>query len=149
MKKDKLISVLIPLYNEEESINKLYSELLIVLEKYNYEVIFINDGSTDNSIQIIKEIINKNKNNIYLIDLYKNYGKSAALSEGFKHCKGDFIVTLDADLQDDPEEIHKLYEVISKEGFDLVSGWKKKRNDPPVKLDKNALGYDLTVDLIN
>jgi len=128
MKNNKLISVIIPLYNEEESIEILYSELLINLKGYEFEIIFINDGSFDNSSNIIKNIIKTDK--IHLIELYKNYGKSAALSEGFKYCKGDYVITLDADLQDDPAEIPKLIEVLNTSDFDIISGWKKDRKDP-------------------
>ena len=112
MKNNNLISVIIPVYNEEESINELYLELLDSLSNYEFEIIFINDGSFDNSLDVIKNIIKKS-NNVHLIDLYKNYGKSAALSEGFKYSKGNWIVTLDADLQDDPSEIPKLLELLN------------------------------------
>ena len=128
MKNKDLISILIPLYNEEESIEVLYSEITDSLKEYNYEIIFINDGSSDNSINVIKKIINSN--NIHLIDLYKNYGKSAALSEGFKYCRGDYVVTLDADLQDNPFEIPKLIKSLKESNFDIISGWKKNRKDP-------------------
>ena len=128
MKNNKLISVIIPLYNEEESIETLYSELLSNLKGYEFEIIFINDGSFDNSSNIIKNIIKTDK--IHLIELYKNYGKSAALSEGFEYCKGDYIITLDADLQDDPAEIPKLIQALNTSNFDIISGWKKDRKDP-------------------
>jgi len=128
MKDSNLISIVVPLYNEEKSIKILYSELTSSLEGYNYEIIFINDGSSDKSNDIIKELIDSN--NIYLIELYKNYGKSAALSEGFKYSKGDYIVTLDADLQDDPLEIKKLIQCLSESNFDIISGWKRNRKDP-------------------
>ena len=128
MENNKLISILIPLYNEEGSIKALYLEIINSLENYNFEIIFINDGSLDNSFNIIKDLINKK--NVYLIDLYKNYGKSAALSEGFKYSNGDYIVTLDADLQDSPSEIPKLLNRLINSDFDIISGWKKDRNDP-------------------
>ena len=128
MKDKMLISIIIPLYNEEESIVKLYSELKNSLRGYDFEIIFINDGSSDNSKNIIKNIIQTD--NIHLIDLYKNYGKSAALSEGFKHCKGDYVVTLDGDLQDDPLEIPILLDILKSSKYDIISGWKKDRKDP-------------------
>ena len=127
MKNNKLISIVIPLYNEEESIRTLYSELSNSLAEYNFEIIFINDGSSDNSRSVIKDIIKTD--NIYLVDLYKNYGKSAALSEGFKYCKGDYVVTLDADLQDDPLGIPKLLDILESSQYDIISGWKKNRKE--------------------
>ncbi len=129
MKNNNLVSIIVPLYNEQESIEILYQELLSNLEKHIFEIIFINDGSFDNSSNIIRNIIEKDKN-IHLIELYKNYGKSAALSEGFKYCKGDYIVTLDADLQDDPSEIPELLNILDSNEFDIISGWKKNRKDP-------------------
>ena len=129
MKNNNLVSIIVPLYNEQESIEILYQELLSNLEKHIFEIIFINDGSFDNSSNIIRNIIEKDKN-IHLIELYKNYGKSAALSEGFKYCKGDYIVTLDADLQDDPSEIPELLNILASNEFDIISGWKKNRKDP-------------------
>jgi len=129
MKINNLISIVIPLYNEEESIKVLYSELLLNLNNYNFEVIFINDGSFDKSSSIIKKIITT-ASNIHLIELYKNYGKSTALSEGFKYCKGDYVITLDADLQDDPAEIPELLNILIDSNFDIISGWKKNRKDP-------------------
>ena len=124
MKNDNFISIVVPLYNEEESIKPLYDELLYNLSNYKFEIIFINDGSFDNSSEIIKSIIQTDKN-VHLIELYKNYGKSAALSEGFRYCKGDYIVTLDADLQDNPSEIPSLLDMLSSTEFDIISGWKK------------------------
>ena len=120
MKINYLISIVVPLYNEEESIETLYSELFSSLSGYKFEIIFISDGSFDKSVEIIKNII-KTVENVYLIELYKNYGKSAALSEGFKYCKGDYIVTLDADLQDDPAEIPELLNLIISSDFDIIS----------------------------
>lgn len=131
-KEDKLyISVVIPLLNEEDSLNEL-SELLTInltkIAKQSWEVIFIDDGSTDKSYEIITTICNKNSN-FKSIRFRRNYGKSAALSVGFKRAEGDVIITMDADLQDDPNEIENLVNKIN-EGYDLVSGWKKKRYDP-------------------
>ena len=130
------ISIVIPLLNEEESIPELYAWITQVMQqnKYAYEIIFIDDGSTDNSWKIIKEITEKD-NHIKAIRFLNNYGKSQALHAGFKIAKGNVIITMDADLQDNPEEIPELYDMITKEGYDLVSGWKKKRYD--AKLTKN------------
>jgi glycosyltransferase involved in cell wall biosynthesis len=130
---NKIISVIIPLLDEEESVIELSIALKKVLEamRANYEVIFIDDGSTDSSFQKIKEINHLN-NRFKCIKFKRNYGKSAALSEGFKIAKGDYIITMDADLQDDPEEIPALIQKLN-EGYDLVSGWKKIRLDPFIK----------------
>jgi len=123
------ISVIIPVYNEVESINELYNQLTKALEEYiPYEIIFIDDGSSDDSVEIIKKICELN-NSTNLIQFQRNYGKSAALAEGFKYANGNYIVTMDADLQDDPSEIKNLVNKL-EEGFDLVSGWKKDRKDP-------------------
>lgn len=129
--KRPLISVVIPTYNEQDSLHELSDRLEHVLKKEakgNYEVIFIDDGSDDNTYSVIKEI-NKKNNRFKSIRFRRNYGKSAALSVGFKRAKGAVIITMDADLQDDPDEIPNLMAKI-KDGYDLVSGWKKKRNDP-------------------
>lgn len=129
--KRPLISVVIPTYNEQDSLHELSDRLEHVLKseaKGNYEVIFIDDGSDDNTYSVIKEI-NKRNNRFKSIRFRRNYGKSAALSVGFKRAKGAVIITMDADLQDDPDEIPNLMAKI-KDGYDLVSGWKKKRNDP-------------------
>jgi glycosyltransferase involved in cell wall biosynthesis len=123
------VSVIIPVYNEVESINELYNQLTKALEEYiPYEIIFIDDGSSDDSVEIIKKICELN-NSTNLIQFQRNYGKSAALAEGFKYANGNYIVTMDADLQDDPSEIKNLVNKL-EEGFDLVSGWKKDRKDP-------------------
>lgn len=125
------ISVVIPLLNEEDSLVELSSLLELNLTKISenrWEVIFIDDGSTDKSFKIIETICSKN-NNFKAIRFRRNYGKSAALSVGFKRANGDIIITMDADLQDDPNEISNLVDKIN-EGYDLVSGWKKKRYDP-------------------
>lgn len=130
---NKIISVIIPSYNEEESIVELSIALKKVFERIhaNYEVIFIDDGSNDDSFQKIREV-NRLNNRFKCIKFKRNYGKSAALSEGFKAAKGDIIITMDADLQDDPEEIPSLIQKLNQ-GFDMVSGWKKKRYDPFIK----------------
>jgi len=127
------ISLIIPLYNEEGSINELYSQISTVIKNnnYSYEVLFIDDGSTDDSLNILKQL-NKKDKHIKIISFQKNNGKSAALAEGFRNAIGDVVITMDADLQDDPNEIPKLIESINS-GFDLVSGWKKKRHDPITK----------------
>lgn len=126
-----LISVVIPTFNEEDSLIELSNSLERVLAretKNNYEVIFIDDGSNDSTFSVMREI-NKKNNRFKAIRFRRNYGKSAALSVGFKKAKGAVIITMDADLQDDPLEIPNLMSKI-REGYDLVSGWKKKRNDP-------------------
>ena len=126
------LSIVIPVFNEEESIRELYLQIKDALKvESEYEIIFIDDGSSDNSKKNINALINQDSN-VRLISFYRNFGKSAALSEGFKHASGDIIITMDADLQDDPNEINNLINKIN-EGFDLVSGWKKKRHDPWTK----------------
>ena len=124
------ISVIIPLLNEQNSLEELTSSVSSVINDLNlkYEIILIDDGSTDNSWKIISKICSSNKN-IKAIRFLKNFGKSQALSAGFKACNGDVVITMDADLQDDPNEIPELYKKISEEDFDLVSGWKKVRYD--------------------
>ena len=117
-----MISIVIPLFNENESISDLYIEICDALSSYdNWEIIFIDDGSSDGSKDKIIDIISKDSRS-RLISFYRNYGKSAALSEGFNYSKGDIIITMDADLQDDPKEIQNLISKIN-EGFDMVSGW--------------------------
>jgi Glycosyltransferases involved in cell wall biogenesis len=127
------LSVVIPLLNEEESLNPLANEIkkAVKLLNINYEVIFVDDGSTDGSLKVIKDICKQDRRFRY-ISFRKNYGKSAALQVGFKHVTGDVVVTMDADLQDDPNEIGNLLKKL-QEGNDLVSGWKKKRYDPLIK----------------
>lgn len=125
------ISVVIPLFNEDESLAELHDWIKRVMQQHNftYEVIFVNDGSTDNSWQVIKKLGVENPE-VRGIRFRKNQGKSNALNVGFKAAQGDVVITMDADLQDSPEEIPELYKMITKDGFDLVSGWKKKRYDP-------------------
>lgn len=125
------ISVIIPLFNEAESLPELAAWIQRVMREnsYTYEVIFVNDGSTDNSWDVIEELC-KNDNNLHGIKFRRNYGKSPALFCGFERAKGDVVITMDADLQDSPDEIPALYRMITEEGYDLVSGYKKKRYDP-------------------
>ena len=125
----KNISIIIPVYNEELSIKSLYFEIKKSIIDFNeYEIIFVNDGSTDKSANVINEILADNSK-VILIDLNRNYGKSDALNEAFKLAQYDYIVTLDADLQDDPNEIKKLVDMLDN-NWDCVSGWKKNRKDP-------------------
>jgi len=125
------ISVVVPLYNEDESLEELVNWISRVTEShgFSYEVILIDDGSTDNSWQVIGELASGNTN-IRGARFNRNYGKSAALDTGFKMAKGEVVITMDADLQDSPEEIPDLYKKVKDGGFDIVSGWKKKRHDP-------------------
>ena len=128
------ISIVIPLFNEEESITELAQWIDKVLKKNNlsYEIIFIDDGSNDSSWSVIKNIKTDNPN-VYGIKFRRNYGKSAALNVGFSKASGDVVITMDADLQDSPDEIPELYNLITNDNYDLVSGWKKKRYDPITK----------------
>ena len=124
------LSILIPLLNEEESLNELYTWIIKVMQtnNYSYEIIFLDDGSTDNSWHCIEQFAKENPH-VKGIRFMKNFGKSQALHAGFAKAKGDVIITMDADLQDSPEEIPGLYDMITNGDFDLVSGWKKKRYD--------------------
>ena len=125
------ISVVIPLYNEEESLPELYSWIERVMEEhgFSFEVLFINDGSTDHSWDVIEELSTRSEH-VRGIKFRRNYGKSPALFCGFKEAVGDVVITMDADLQDSPDEIPELYRMIKSEGYDLVSGYKQKRYDP-------------------
>ncbi len=124
------LSIIIPLLNEEESLPELYQWIIEVMKtnQYSYEVIFIDDGSKDRSWEIIESLSAKNTN-IKGIQFLRNFGKSQALHAGFAQAQGDVIITMDADLQDSPDEIPGLYKMITNDGYDLVSGWKKKRYD--------------------
>jgi glycosyltransferase involved in cell wall biosynthesis len=139
------VSIVIPVYNEDESIPSLYSEVKNALENFpSHEIIFINDGSYDNSLEEITKLVEKDSS-VLAIDLYNNFGKADALNEGFKVASGDIIITMDADLQDDPAEISNLVNKIN-EGWDLVSGWKVDRQDPitkrwPSKLFNSVMRY--------
>ena len=125
------ISVVIPLYNEAESLPELQAWIERVMKEHNftYEIIFVNDGSTDNSWEVIEGLQQKNSC-IRAIKFRRNYGKSPGLHCGFERAQGDVVITMDADLQDSPDEIPELYRMITEDGYDLVSGWKKKRYDP-------------------
>ena len=125
------ISIVIPLFNEEESLVELYAWIDRVMQenKLSYEVIFINDGSTDRSWTIIEQLHAKHSN-VKGIKFRRNYGKSPALFCGFEQAQGDVVITMDADLQDSPDEIPELYRMITQDQYDLVSGWKQKRYDP-------------------
>ena len=124
------ISVIVPLFNEAESLPKLYEWIAKVMKenKFSYEVIFVNDGSTDESWEVISQLKEESKKakegTVRGICFRRNYGKSAALYCGFKAAEGDVVITMDADLQDSPDEIPELYRMIKEDGFDLVSGWK-------------------------
>lgn len=124
------LSIVVPLYNEEESLPELCSWIKSVVDQhgYTYEVLLIDDGSRDDSWKVIQTIAASNPN-IKGIKFQRNYGKSAALNEGFKAAQGDVVITMDADMQDSPDEIPALYQMIMNDGFDMVSGWKKKRYD--------------------
>ncbi len=138
-----VLSVIIPFLNEEESIPELISWIENVMNEhqFTYEVILVDDGSTDDSWQKVLDCRQKNER-VKGIKFQRNYGKSAALNEGFKAAEGDYVITMDADLQDSPDEIPSLYEMITTQGLDLVSGWKKKRYD-------NALTKNLPSKLYN
>ena len=124
------ISLVIPLKDEEESLPELseWIDRVMKANNFSYEIIFVDDGSTDNSWKVIEELRNKNEN-IKGIKFQRNYGKSAGLNEGFRAAQGDIVITMDADLQDSPDEIPELRRMIVEDGYDLVSGWKKKRFD--------------------
>ncbi len=123
------ISIIIPLKDEAESLPELHEWMIKVLNtKYRFEIIFIDDGSKDDSWEVIQSLIEKDKR-VRGIRLMRNYGKSAALQVGFEHAQGDVVITMDADLQDSPEEIPELYQMITEQNYDLISGWKKIRHD--------------------
>lgn len=128
------ISVVVPVYNEAESLGELreWIESILSVHSFNYEVIFVDDGSNDGSWKVIGELSGKHAE-VKGIRFRRNYGKAAALHTGFQSSSGEIVVTLDADLQDSPEEVPELVRMIREEGYDLVSGWKKKRYDPLTK----------------
>lgn len=138
------LSIVVPLYNEDESLPELAEWIDRVCTEYNYryEVIMVDDGSTDNSWQVVQQLTQQYPGIVKGIRFQRNYGKSAALNEGFKAARGNVIITMDADLQDSPDEIPELYRMIMSEGYDLVSGWKKVRHD-------NALTKNLPSKLYN
>jgi len=143
------ISVVIPLFNEEESLPELaaWIEKVMLENSFSYEIIMIDDGSKDNSWQVVENLQDKNSN-IKGIKFRRNYGKSAALYCGFDVAQGDVVITMDADLQDSPDEIPGLLKMIKEEGYDLVSGWKKKRYDPVLSKNIPSKIYNLTVRFI-
>ncbi|MEM8524404.1 MAG: glycosyltransferase family 2 protein [Bacteroidota bacterium] len=126
------LSIIVPVYNEEESLPELEAWIRRVLEEENqftYEIVMVDDGSTDTSWNVIEQLSSKNAN-VKGIKFQRNYGKSAALNTGFAASSGDVVVTMDADLQDSPDELPELFRMVKEEGYDIVSGWKKKRYDP-------------------
>ncbi len=139
------LSIVIPLKDEEESLPELTDWIVRVMNanNYSYEIIFVDDGSTDNSWNIIEELSSKNPN-VRGIKFQRNYGKSAGLNEGFRAAQGDVIITMDADLQDSPEEIPELRRMIIENGFDIVSGWKKKRYDNAITKNLPSKFYNAT-----
>ena len=143
-----MLSIIIPLYDEEGSLPELYNKLTSVLKKFNrsYEIIFIDDGSNDRSFRILEKLFQKDEN-IRVFQFRKNYGKSPALSCGFEQARGKYVITMDADLQDDPDEIPGLIKKMD-EGFDLISGWKKKRYDPFIKRTTSKF-YNLATSLVS
>jgi len=125
------LTIVVPLYNEEESVRELAEWIKKVCDtnKLSYEIVFVDDGSTDKSWYLIEELMTEDSS-VKGLKFRRNYGKSAALNEGFAVAEGDVVITMDADLQDSPDEIPTLYKMIYKDGYDIVSGWKKKRHDP-------------------
>ncbi|TAH20074.1 MAG: glycosyltransferase [Cytophagales bacterium] len=142
------ISIIVPVYEEEESLPELcdwIGRVIAQMESITYEIIMVDDGSSDNSWEVIQALA-KNNPSIKGIRFNRNYGKSAALDTGFKACKGEVVITMDADLQDSPDEIPALYELIKSKKYDLVSGWKQKRHDPlnktiPSKIFNGVVRY--------
>ena len=126
------ISVVVPLWNEDESIEELHDWIARVMKDggFTYEIIFVNDGSTDGSQRVIDRLHEEHPNTVHGIEFRRNYGKSPALYCGFERAQGDVVITMDADLQDSPDEIPELYRMITEDGYDLVSGYKQKRYDP-------------------
>ncbi len=143
------ISIVIPLFNEEESLRELHSWICRSIEPMNksFEMIFVDDGSKDNSWKIVEELSEKD-DRVKGIRFRRNYGKSAALNEGFHATSGDVVITMDADLQDSPEEVPGLYKMIMEDGYDLVSGWKKKRFDPALTKRVPSKLYNYTTGVI-
>ncbi len=144
------LSIVISLLNEEESLRELYTWIKKVCDenRYSFEIIMIDDGSKDNSWNIIEEL-SKEDERVKGIKFRKNYGKSAAIYEGFAVANGDVVVTMDADLQDNPEEIPGMYKMIIDEGYDLVSGWKKKRYDPVFSKNLPSKFFNFTARMVS
>lgn len=142
-----MISIIIPCFNESESLAKLLDELLISLKKikYEYEIIFVNDGSTDHTQKVLEKLYQKNPQ-IKIITLRNNFGKASALHAGFQHSKGQFIVQLDADLQDDPSELPRFISKL-EEGYDVVVGWKQNRKDSFIKNNTSKFFNSITNNL--
>lgn len=143
------ISVVIPLYNEEESLKELndWIERVMTSNHFSFEIIYVDDGSNDGSWKVI-ETLSKNHTYIKALKFRRNYGKSAALNEGFKIAEGEVVITMDSDLQDSPDEIPELYKMVKEDGFDMVSGWKKKRYDPFLK-NVTSKFYNLTTRILS
>jgi glycosyltransferase involved in cell wall biosynthesis len=146
------ISIVIPVFNEEDSLPELvqWVDRVMFQHGYSFEIIFVNDGSTDSSWEVIRELSRSN-GHVKAIGFTRNYGKSAALDVGFTKARGKVVVTMDADLQDSPDEIPALYQMVIKEDFDIVSGWKKKRHDPLSKTIPSRIfnGFTRTISGIN
>jgi glycosyltransferase involved in cell wall biosynthesis len=140
------ISVVVPLYNEEESLPELAAWIKRVMDthQFSYEIVMIDDGSKDNSWKVVQNL-QKENSNIKGIKFRRNYGKSAALFCGFDVVQGDVVITMDADLQDSPDEIPELFHMVKEDGYDLVSGWKKKRKDPVLTKNLPSKFYNWTV----
>lgn len=143
------LSIVIPVFNEEDSLPELMEWIGKVMtdSKISYEVVMVDDGSSDNSWNVIQEL-SGNYNSVKAIRFRRNYGKAAALQSGFETASGDVVITMDADLQDNPEEIHELYRMIKDQHFDMVSGWKRKRHDPITKILPSRL-YNRTVRMVS
>lgn len=144
------ISIVIPLLNEEESLSELTEWIVKVMKENNfsYEIVFVDDGSTDNSWRVI-ENLQKDNSNIKALKFRRNYGKAAGLHCGFKEAEGDVFITMDADLQDNPEEIPELFRLIKEENYDLVSGWKRKRYDPLISKNLPSKFYNWSARLVS
>ena len=144
------ITVVVPLYNEEESLPELMEWIAMVMDanRFSYEVIMVDDGSTDRSWSVIEELSHQYRT-LRAIKFRRNYGKSAALQVGFTAAKGDVVVTMDADLQDSPDEIPELFRMVKYDGFDLVSGWKRKRYDPLLTKRIPSKLYNATVRMVS
>ena len=127
------LSIVVPLFNEEESLPELMAWIDRVLEGRTYEVVFVDDGSTDDSWAMVQRLHQEYPNRVVGLSFARNQGKSAALHTGFRVVRGKVVITMDADLQDSPDEVPELERRIVQEGYDLVSGWKKKRHDPITK----------------